>query len=108
MRNLRRILDITWKDHVTNKTVLERTGIPSMFTHLKQRCMRCLGHVTCMEDGRILKDLVYGKLASGMRLTGRPQLCFKDACKCDLKQMNIDNNIWEAAAVDRSAWRSKL
>ncbi|XP_069159331.1 uncharacterized protein [Procambarus clarkii] len=92
MRNLRRILDIMCKDHVTNNTVLERTGFPSKFTLLKQRRMRWLGHVTCLDDGRIPKDLLYGELASGRRPTGRPQLRSKDACKRDLKQMNIDIN----------------
>ncbi|XP_069178605.1 uncharacterized protein [Procambarus clarkii] len=58
--------------------------------------------------GRILKDFLYGELASGRRPTGRPQLRFKDACKRDLKQMNIDINTWEAAAADRSAWRCKV
>lgn len=108
MRNLRRILDTTWRDHVTNNTVLERTGVPSMFTLLKLRRMRWLGHVTRMVDGRIPKDLLYGELASGRRPTGRPQLRFKDACKRDLKQLNIDINTWEAAAADRSAWRCRV
>ncbi|XP_069160811.1 uncharacterized protein [Procambarus clarkii] len=108
MRNLRRILDITWKDHVTNTTVLERTGIPSMFTLLKQRRMRWLGHVTCMEVGSIPKDPLYGQLATGKSPTGRPQLRFKDARKRDLKQLNIDINTWEAVAADRSAWRCKV
>ncbi|XP_069168377.1 uncharacterized protein [Procambarus clarkii] len=79
MRNLRRICDITWRDHVTNNTVLEETGIPSMFTLLKQRQMRMLGHATLMVDGRIPKDLMYGEMATGKRPTGRPQLRFKDA-----------------------------
>ncbi|XP_069159445.1 uncharacterized protein [Procambarus clarkii] len=108
MRNLRRILDITWKYYVTNNTVLERTGVPSMFTLLKHKRMLWLGHVTPMDDGRIPKDLLYGELASGRRPTGRPQLRFKDAYKRDLKQMNIDINTWEAAAADRSAWRCKV
>ncbi|XP_069187808.1 uncharacterized protein [Procambarus clarkii] len=108
MRNLRRILDIKWKDHVTNNTVIERTGVPSLFTLLKQRRMRWLGHVTRMEDGCILKDLLYGELASGRRPTGRPQLRFKYTCKCDRKQLTFDINTWEAAAVDRSAWRWKV
>ena len=57
MRCLRRILGISWRDKVTNNAVLERTGIPTMFTLLKQRRMRWLGHVCRMEDGRIPKDL---------------------------------------------------
>ena len=78
MRCLRRILGITWQDKVTNKVVLEKAGIPSLYTLLKQRRMRWLGHVTRMKDGRIPKDFLYGELAIGERPTGRPQLRFKD------------------------------
>ncbi|XP_069167592.1 uncharacterized protein [Procambarus clarkii] len=108
MRNQRHILDNTWRDYVTNNTLLERTGAPSMFTLLEHRRVRWLGHVTRMEDGSILKDLLYGELASGKRPTERPQLRFKEACIHDLKQMNIDINTWEAAAADRSVWRCKV
>ena len=72
MRCLRRILGITWQDKVTNKVVLEKAGIPSLYTLLKQRRMRWLGHATPIKDGRILKDLLYGELATGKRPTGRP------------------------------------
>ena len=46
MRCLRRILGITWQDKVTNYAVLEKAGIPSLHTLLKQKRMRWLGHVT--------------------------------------------------------------
>ena len=58
MRSLRRTLHITWQDKVTNNSVLERPGIPSMYTLLKQRRMRWLGYVVRMDDGRIPKDLL--------------------------------------------------
>ena len=79
MRCLRSILGITWQDKVTNNAVLEKTGIPILYTLLKQRRMRWLGHVTQMEDGRIPKGLSYGEQAIGKRPRGRPQLRFKDA-----------------------------
>ena len=88
--------------------VLERAGIPSMNTLLKQRRMRWLGHVVSMDDGRIPKDLLYGELAQGKRPTSRPQLRYKDVCKRDLKAMDIDLNTWEAVASDRTAWRQTL
>ena len=59
MRCLRRILGITWQERVGNKVVLEKAGIPSLYTLLKQRRMQLLGHVTRMKDGRISKDLLY-------------------------------------------------
>ena len=77
MRCLGCILGITWQDKVTNKMVLEKAGITSLYTLLKQMCMRWLGHVTRMKDGRIPKDLLYGELATGKRPTGRPQLRFR-------------------------------
>ena len=70
MHCLRRILGITWQDKVTNKVVLEKAGIPSLYTLLKQRRMQWLGHVTRMKAGRIPKDLLYGELAIGKRPTG--------------------------------------
>ena len=92
MRCIRRILGITWQDRVTNKVVLEKAGIPSLYTLLKQRRMRWLGHVTRINDGRIPKDLLYGELATGKRPTGRPQLHFKDVCKRDLQALCINTD----------------
>ena len=60
----RDILGITWQEKVTNKVVLEKDGIPSLYTLLKQSCMRWLGHMTW------IKDLLYGELATGKRPTG--------------------------------------
>lgn len=108
MRCLRRILNITWQDKVPNSTVLERANYTSMYTLLKQRRMRWLGHVVRMDDGRIPKDLLYGELVQGKRPTGRPQLRYKDTCKRDLKALCIDLNDWEITALERPAWRQAV
>ena len=108
LRSLRRILNITWQEKVTNTEVLSRSGLPSMFTLLRQRRLRWLGHVHRMEDGRIPKDILYGELAAGKRNIGRPQLRFKDVCKRDMKALDIDTDSWEVLASDRSDWRSTL
>ena len=90
MRCLGRILEITWPEKVTNKMVLEKAGIPSLYTLLKQRPMRWLDYVTRMKD-----DLLYGELATGKRPTGRPQLRFKDVCKQDLQALGIKQPLWK-------------
>ncbi|KAJ7335745.1 hypothetical protein JRQ81_013686, partial [Phrynocephalus forsythii] len=41
---------ITWHDKVPNSIVLNRAGIPSMYTLLKQRRLRWLEHVMRMDD----------------------------------------------------------
>ncbi|XP_069187649.1 uncharacterized protein [Procambarus clarkii] len=104
MRCLRHILDITWQDKVTKNNVLGRARITSMYTMLKQRRMRWLGHVVQMGDGRIPKDLLYGKLTQGKCPTGKLKIRHKDVCKRDLKAMDVDLATWEALVVDRSAW----
>ncbi|PFX11860.1 Craniofacial development protein 2 [Stylophora pistillata] len=84
MRSLRRILSISWTDNVYNNEVLARVNIPSMFTLIRQRRLRWLGHVYRMEDERIPKNLLYGEFESGSRPIGRPKLRFKDVCKRDM------------------------
>ncbi|KAJ7329270.1 hypothetical protein JRQ81_015444, partial [Phrynocephalus forsythii] len=73
-----RILNITWHGKVPNSIVLKQAGISSMYTLLKQRCLRWLGHIVRMDDGRIPKDLLYGELGQGKCPRGRPQLWYKD------------------------------
>ena len=67
-----------------------------------------MGHVSRMEDRRIPKDILYGELASGKRNSGRPLLRFKDACKRDMKALDINMETWEDLASKRSDWRSTL
>ena len=72
-----------------------------MYTQLRQRRLRWLGHVHRMEDGRIPKDLLYGELTCGKRTSGRPHLRYKDVCKRDMKALDINTKSWEAHASNR-------
>ncbi len=108
MRNLRRFLGITWQDWVTNESILSQIGMPSMFAILTQRHLRWLGHVCRMEDGRIPKDILYGKLASGTQQSGWPTLRYKDTCKRDLKACGINPAQLEEVTSDRTSWRSRV
>ena len=105
LRCIRRNLSISWQQHITNDEVLKRAGIPSMFSILAKRRLRWLGHVARMEDGRIPKDMLYGELATGSRLAGRPTLRYKDVCKRDLRAGGIAPTDPEALAADRNVWR---
>ena len=105
LRSIRRILGISWQDKVTNADVLSRAGLPTMYTLLRQRRLRWLGHVRRMEDGRIPKDILYGERALGRRTT---DLRYKDVCARDMKAVGIDTMSWEGLAADRRGWRSAL
>ena len=108
LRCLRRLLQIKWQDKVTNTEVLQRAGIPSLFTLLSRKRLKWIGHVRRMDDGRIPKDMLYGELREGSRPTGRPQLRFKDVCKRDMKAAEIDFNTWESSANNRQLWRATV
>ena len=108
MRCLRRITGISWQDKITNTEVLERTGMPSLFTLLSQRRLRWLGHTRRMEDGRIPKDLLYSELKNGKRQQGRPSLRYKDVCKRDMNATGINLGTWENDAEDRSKWKAMI
>ena len=95
LRSLRRILGMSWRDKVPNTEVLDRAGLPTMYTLLRQRRMRWIGHVHRMEDGRIPKDVLYGELAVGKRPRGHPQLRYKDVCKRDMRALEMDPKSWE-------------
>lgn len=56
MRCLRRIVNVKWLEKIPKTTVLDRACIPSMYTQLTLRRMRCLGHVARIENDRIAKD----------------------------------------------------
>ena len=88
--------------------VLSLAGLPSMFTLLRQRRLRWLGHVHCMRDGRIPKDLLYGELAAGSRRTGRPQLRYRERVKREVKAVGIDTGTWEKLAANRSQCRGAV
>ncbi|XP_047481631.1 uncharacterized protein LOC125034034 [Penaeus chinensis] len=108
MRHLRRIIGLSWEDHVTNEEVLTRTGSHSMFYILKARRTRWLGHLRRKDDGRLPKDILYGELSSGSRQRGRPVLRFKDWAKRDLANMGIPLENWEVTASDCGAWKTAV
>ena len=90
LRCIRRILGISWQQHITNDEVLKRVGIPSMFSILAKRRP---------------KDMLYGEFATGSRPTGRPTLRYKDVSKRDLRAGDIAPTDLEALAADRNVWR---
>jgi len=106
MRHLRSILRITWKDKVTNKEILDRTGLPSMKDLLIKKNLRWTGHLTRMSSDRLPKQILYSQLSSGHRKRGRPRLRFKDTIKRNLKLRDINTDSWTSLPQQRDKWRA--
>ena len=108
MRQLRSILNLTWKDKVTNTEVLKRAGLPTMTDILIEKGLRWLGNVHRMDHGRLSRQLLYSQLMKGKRNHGRPRLRYKDVAKRNMKWREIDTDRWQQAADNRAVWRTSI
>ena len=57
-RCLRRILGVSWQDHVPNKVISERTSQEPLINILRHKRLTWLGHVTRMHQSRLSRRLV--------------------------------------------------
>ena len=78
MRQLRDIMNISWKDMIQNSEILRRLNLPKMEDILVERNLRWLGHVKRMSSDRVPRQLLYSQLTLGTHDHGRPRLRFKD------------------------------
>nr|VZI50888.1 unnamed protein product [Spirometra erinaceieuropaei] len=102
---LRRILRLNWQDRIPDTDVLERTGILSICSMLRQMQLRWSGHLVRMNDERLPKRLFYGDVATGSRRQGGQIRRYKDTLKSSLKCLQINPTNWQELALDRPTWR---
>ena len=108
MRHLGSIMRITWIDKVTNKDILERTGLPSLDDLLIRKNLRWTGHLMRMSPDRLPKQIIYCQLSSGHKKRGRPRLRFKDTIKRNLKLRVIKTDSWTSLSQQRDKWRATV
>nr|VZH98236.1 unnamed protein product [Spirometra erinaceieuropaei] len=102
---LRRILRLKWQDRIPDTEVLERTGILSIYSMLRQIQLRWSGHLVRMDNERLPKRFFYGDVATGSRRQGGQIRRYKDTLKSSLKRLQINPTNWEELARDRPTWR---
>nr|VZI44044.1 unnamed protein product [Spirometra erinaceieuropaei] len=97
----RRILRLRWQDRIPNTDVLERTGILSIYTMLRQMQLRSSSALVRMDEERLPKRLFYGDVATGSRRQGGQILRYKDTLKSSLKRLQINPTNLEDVALHR-------
>ena len=103
LRCLRRLLSLTWQDHVTHIDILAKARRASIHSMLTRRRLRWLGHVSRMKDSCIPKNLLFGELVSGSRTNKRPSLLFKDFASVTLRQAaSTSQGSGQPAQTDRN------
>ena len=105
---LRRILNINWRDHITNQTVRSISRQPLVTDVIRQRRWRYLGHVIRMAGDRLPRTVLEWQ-PEGTRRRGKPKNTLRRTYQRDLKHINaIVQPQWEdvwAAAHMRDDWR---
>jgi Reverse transcriptase (RNA-dependent DNA polymerase)/Endonuclease-reverse transcriptase len=104
MKCLRTILNITWKDHITNQEVATRTSRAEGYTVdiVRHRQHTWLGHVLRMDGNRLPKISLQAH-AHNTRYRGRPR---KNWINGALEQSGIEVKRAVHVAHDRKEWRS--
>ena len=98
----RRMLRISYKDHITNETVLLHMGTSRQMVNIYRcRKLRYFGHV--VREGGILSLLCLGKIA-GRRARGRQRQSWLDEVKLLSSSSNLSDLMTRCR--DRAVWRS--
>jgi len=105
-RNLRTILGIIWKDHVTNMEVLSWTEQQRLQDIVAERRLRMAGHIIRMPPGRPANHAVSWTPRGSGRRRGRPTKTWRSTFKEDLVNRGVDWNSVRAVATNRSRWQT--
>ena len=102
---LRRLLWITWQDHITNIEVRERTGLPAVSETISQRRLSMLGHVLRMPPSADAYKAIYQDIPSDWRRRpGRPQQSWLATIHGDLQKLDNGLDNVPKFAADRGGW----
>ena len=103
--SLRKIARIRWFHKVTNYEVLARCDISSIESIIIDGArLRWAGHVVRMDNTRIPKALLYGRLAEGTSKRGNHST-YLNKLRSTLKACKIDTNSFEFLSRDRVVWK---
>jgi hypothetical protein len=106
---LRSILGVRLSDRHRNSHIRESCGIATLSAYITANRLRWLGHVGCLDKGRLPHVALFSSLYGEMKGTvGRPRLTWEKCVSADLKVLGKDEGSWEAYCQIRCAWRKRL
>ncbi|KAI8511970.1 hypothetical protein Bbelb_110700 [Branchiostoma belcheri] len=104
-RCLRKILNISYLDRITNKEVYQRTNQTEVASMIRKRRFRWFGHVMRMGDNRMAKKILDWKPCGGKRSRGRPRLTWKADVEKDLEAVGSSWYRATTQAQQRTRWK---
>ena len=104
-RCLRRILGVSWQDHVPNEVIFERTSQVLLINISRHKSLTWLGHVTRLHQTRLPRRLLLWE-PRGRHRPGRQRMHRKDTVSRDLQDSELSFEEATVIAQDRRGWRS--
>ena len=101
---LRKIMNISWFEHISEEQIRERSGQKSVIETIRYRRWRWYGHVLRMPEHRLPKQAL-NWTPEGSRRVGRPKDTWRRTIAKDKREKNIDVDV-EALAQQRVDWRN--
>ena len=105
---LRRILNISWKDKVTNDELYEKTKAEKWSNNIKRRRLNWLGHLMRLPDETPAKQALEESHRKARKPQGRPKLTWMKQVQNQLKDMKIDYNDIHNLTSDRTLWKQLI
>ena len=78
---------------------------PVIINYIKVKRLAWAGHVACVNNDRILKN-IFNTKPEGVRSVGRLKLRWEDGVNQDTKTQGVKN--WKNAALERDEWTQLL
>ena len=104
-RCLRRILNISYREHVTNREVLRRCQSHRLQDIVAERRFRLAGHILRLPNERNAKSAMKWVPIGGKRKNGRLKATWRSSFKKDLALINQSWETIDVQAADRSQWK---
>ena len=107
---LRRILNITWSEHVTNTEIHRRTGQPLLSDIVRARRLKLFGHLAqadkSQDHSHALRACIWHSPKNWKRHLGRPRHTWLRTVEADLHPFNLGLASGFKKAQDRTTWRT--
>jgi len=104
---LRRLLRLRREpEMMSNEQLYDITRQPSITSLLRQHRMRWLGHVSRMQDGTAVKQLLFATAPVGrvVRVQGGPSNTWNRVAQADLTLLGKEGRLWYKESQNREYW----
>ena len=110
--NTRRLRSLVGRKstEIHNKDLYKMTDMPSLENMVRKYRLRWAGHVRRMDDYRLPKKMLFGRVVEGKQRSERPVLDWMDCMKndWDLVKPQLHLVKWETQSKDKNSWRKTL